>query len=729
MKKPELLAPAGNFESLKAAISAGCDAVYLGGKLFGARTYATNFSDEQIIEAIKYAHIYGVKVYITVNTLIFEEETKKFLEYVEFLHKNSVDAIIMQDLGMIDLVHQTFPNLEIHASTQMNIHNIEAMKLAKKLGIKKIVLAREMSLNQIKKIKEQINTKLEVFIHGALCMSYSGQCLMSYFQGGRSGNRGSCAQCCRMPYDLIKDKKIINEEKYLLSPKDLCTLENIGKLIDLNIDSFKIEGRMKRPEYVYIVTKIYRMAIDQYIEKKEIKIKKREIEMLKKIFNRKFTKGFLFEENNSRFINAYRPNHMGIQVGKVIGINNHNAIIKLEKEVKLQDGIRILNQNKDIGCTIQTMYQNKKRITKAGSGDIIEILVEGNIKINDTVIKTTDFDEIQEIKHEILNNKRKVKIDIKLICNCDKNLKIEVTDGTNNISLTSDFICEHPKNYPTTKENIKHQIDRLKNTPYEINKLQIIMNKPVFIDIKKINELRREAVFLLSEKRCYKIPYKKEIYKREIMKTNFQRQLSVYLQNLNDKSLLNEKISTIYCDLEDKQVTLRLSNIMETFPNYNKQLLIGELGSLHKYKNFITDISFNVTNSYTVALLNNLGAKRVTLSYENTDDNISKIIKNYKQRYHTIPNLELVISSYPVVMTTKFNLLKKYNLKNSIVIKNKQNNYFKLIEKDQIVKIYFLKKEQRLDYKKYYKMQIESLRIELHDKEDLKLIKEISKYL
>lgn len=230
MKKIELLSPAGSMESLKAAIYAGCDAVYLGGKVFGARNFASNFSNEELIEAIRFAHIYGVKVYVTVNTLIFEHEVSKFLEYIDFLHKNSVDAIIIQDLGMMDLVRQTYPNLEIHASTQMHIHNIEGVKLIKELGIKRAVLARETKLEDIKKIKEETNMDLEIFVHGALCISYSGQCLMSYFLGGRSGNRGTCAQCCRMPYDLNSEDKKINNNKYLLSTKDLNLIQNIGSL-------------------------------------------------------------------------------------------------------------------------------------------------------------------------------------------------------------------------------------------------------------------------------------------------------------------------------------------------------------------------------------------------------------------------------------------------------------------------------------------------------------------
>ena len=205
MKRPELLSPVGNKECLIAAIHAGCDAVYLGGHVFGARSYAGNFSNEELIEAIKYAHLYGVKVYVTVNTIIYEEETESFIEFVDFLHRNNVDAIIIQDIGMIDYLRKVYPNLEIHASTQMNIHNVEGAKLLEELGLKRVVLARETDIDTVKKIKENTNIEIELFVQGALCFSYSGQCLMSSLIGGRSGNRGTCTQCCRMPYDLISN--------------------------------------------------------------------------------------------------------------------------------------------------------------------------------------------------------------------------------------------------------------------------------------------------------------------------------------------------------------------------------------------------------------------------------------------------------------------------------------------------------------------------------------------
>lgn len=725
MKKIELLSPAGSMESLKAAIYAGCDAVYLGGKVFGARNFASNFSNEELIEAIRFAHIYGVKVYVTVNTLIFEHEVSKFLEYIDFLHKNSVDAIIIQDLGMMDLVRQTYPNLEIHASTQMHIHNIEGVKLIKELGIKRAVLARETKLEDIKKIKEETNMDLEIFVHGALCISYSGQCLMSYFLGGRSGNRGTCAQCCRMPYDLNSEDKKINNNKYLLSTKDLNLIQNIGSLIDIGVDSFKIEGRMKRPEYVYIVTKLYRKAIDNYLKYKDPKISAKDIEELLKIFNRKFTKGFIFGEENNKIIHQYRPNHMGINIGKIVGIKNSFIKIKLNCDIHQEDGIRILNKNRDVGFILNKIYLNNKLVNKAHKNEVISIYSKEKVNIGDEVIKTSDKISLDNINKEINKKERKIKVNINLECLENKPLKIQMGDGCNKVEFISEFICQKAKTRKITKEEIIKQIDRMKDTAYEIDKINIDLDDNIFIDHYHLNELRREIINLLNEKRCYKINYIKKEYKREVTEYENKKQVSVYLKNekLFDK-LKALKIDRIYSDKKYPNTIFKLPRVMNTFPQLNEKVLIGELGSLRKYGDVITDFSFNVTNSYTVAFLNSLGSKLITLSYENTDDNIKAIIDNYINRYHKKPNLELIVDSYPEIMISKFNLLKQFNINEGYLVNNK-NNKFKIEEKDNLMYIYNHEKIIKKDYKKYYDIGVQSLRIDLNDEEDLNQIRKV----
>ena len=403
MKKPELLAPAGSMKAFYAAIEAGCDAVYIGGYSFGARAFSDNFSNEEIIECINYAHKYGVKVYVTVNTLIFENEVEIFLNYIDFLHQNNIDAIIVQDLGMFDLIRKTYPNLEIHISTQMHIHNLNGTLMMEKLGAKRVVLARETDFETLKQIKEKTNIELEVFVHGALCVSYSGQCLMSYLIGGRSGNRGKCAGTCRQMYSLVDETgKKYNKDNYLLSMKDLNILENIGKLIDLGIDSFKIEGRMKRPEYVYLVVSIYRKAIDSYLKEKKINITEEDIMNLYKIYNRKFTKGYLFEKN---VINQYRPNHLGINIGKVIKKDNHKIYIKLTDNLRKGDGIRFLNQKEDTGLTITKIFVQNKDVNEAFTGDIVVIKDDIDCDANAIVIKTTDKKQLDDIENKLKQEK------------------------------------------------------------------------------------------------------------------------------------------------------------------------------------------------------------------------------------------------------------------------------------------------------------------------------------
>ena len=287
----ELLIPVGSMEALKYAVLNGADAVYLGGKRFGARAYAQNFDDETLKEALLFAHLYGVKVYVTVNTLIFERELQNVQDYLIFLESIHVDAVIVSDLGIISWLHQNLPNLNVHVSTQAHTFNADIIRFYKNLGVTRVVVDREMSLDEIKALPDIL--EIECFIHGALCVCYSGQCLFSYFKDGRSGNRGTCSQSCRMPYNLFKDgKKLETDGKYLLSTKELNTSLHIDELLKSNITSFKVEGRMKSPLYVGFITRFYRRLFDGE------KITSKDRKDLKVMFNREFTDGYLFNEKN-----------------------------------------------------------------------------------------------------------------------------------------------------------------------------------------------------------------------------------------------------------------------------------------------------------------------------------------------------------------------------------------------------------------------------------------------
>ena len=329
--KRELLSPVGNMESLYQAIHNGCDAVYLGMKDFGARHFAKNFSRDEVKEATNICHLYGVKIYVTMNTLIYNEEVEQFLEQVSYLHKIGVDALIMQDFGMINLVRNKFPNLDIHASTQANNSTRETIEMYYNLGVTRCVLSRELTIDEINSIDTPI--ELEVFIHGALCISYSGCCLMSAMVKNRSGNRGECAGSCRLIYDLYDYNEKINSFKYLLSTRELNTSNHIDELLNSNIKSFKIEGRMKSPSYVGFITKFYRNLLDR----KQFDLEKL-VDNLKILYNRKFTTGNLFSD--PKIMNIDTPNHIGLEIGKVVELNDKKIKIKLSRNLNQEDGIR-----------------------------------------------------------------------------------------------------------------------------------------------------------------------------------------------------------------------------------------------------------------------------------------------------------------------------------------------------------------------------------------------------
>lgn len=705
--KIELLSPAGSFESLIAAVEAGCDAVYLGGTLFGARAFANNFSDEELVKAINYCHLYGVKVYVTTNILIYEHEVERFLKYVEFLHKNNVDAIIIQDIGMLDLVHKTFPNLELHASTQMHIHNKDGVIMAKKLGVKRVVLARETPIEVIDDIRKNIDVDLEIFAHGALCVSYSGQCLFSSLIGNRSGNRGSCVGSCRLPYKIVdENNNQLNSGNYPLSMKDLNTLEYVGNLIEAGVTSLKIEGRMKSPEYVYTVTKLYRMAIDSYYETGKVNINKQELNNLKRIFNREFTKGYLFNEQITNIINDKRPNHQGILVGKVINYHNNMIDIKLCNNIHINDGLRIILDDEDYGLVLNEFYINKKLVKEAKTGDVISLKVNKKINKNSNVLLTKDSNLIDVINKEINSKQRKVLIDGKVTLKLNKPMEININDGINNINVTGEIVNEAINN-PTTKETILDKITKLGDTIYEFNNLEIIIDNNVFIPLKLFNELRRKAIDLLNEKRLYQSNFIKNDYFINVPDFNLETKKSVLVNDIN--TINKNDYDIIYSENEKDNVITKLPKIINNYDNLdiNKEYLVGELGAFNKLNNVYCDYSFNVTNSYTVALLHSLGAKRITLSYELTPKQIKNIIESYKNRYNKNPNLEVVIYGNREVMALKTNLNKIYNNDNLYLV-DRFNNKYKVRDINNISYIYDYKLLNDKD--NYYNLGVNVIR-------------------
>lgn len=710
MKKPELLAPAGSIEALNAAIEAGCDAVYLSGKKYGARTFASNFSDEQLVDAIKLCHLYGVRVYVTVNTIIYEDEVDDFIKYIDFLHSNNVDAVIMQDIGMVDLVRKLFPNLEVHISTQMHVHNMEGVKFFENMGLKRVVLARETSIDVIREIKKNCSVDLEVFVHGALCISYSGQCLMSSLIGGRSGNRGACAGCCRLPYDLISDGKKVNRDKYLISTKDLMTLNHVGDLIESGIDSFKIEGRMKRPEYVYLIVSLYRKAIDSYFDLGYVDISDDDIISMKKIFNRGFTNGFLF--NEKFIINSKRPNHMGVEIGQVVDYRDGFVYIKLKDMLNVHDGVRIVGKN-DVGLSIDKMFVNKNSVSNASNGSIVSFKCD-KVDKNSIVLKTTDFLQLNDINQKINSKSRKVFISGLIKLNKGNNVYLELSDGINKVSV-SDYVVDSALNKALTRDQVIKQIDRLGGTVFKFNSLDIIMDDDIFVPVSVLNDIRRRAVDLLSSKRLYKTNYLKGTYDIKVSDFKHVHEKSCLI----DDASIYDKYSFydyVYIDDYNSFKCLNYSNVYYKVPrvnneylNINSRVLVGEIGSLYKYKNVDTDFSFNVVNSYSVAFLHSIGVNKITLSYELDLYRIKNIIDSYHERYHAHPNLEVIVSAFEEMMVSKFNILDYYGISNGS-LKDRFGNLYPIKIKNGNMYIYNYKR-RNMDTQSLYDIGINVLRI------------------
>lgn len=722
MKKLELLAPAGNMDAFLAAIEAGADAIYIGGYTFGARAFANNFSDDEIIKCINYAHLYGVKVYITVNTIVYEKEVDLFLNYIDFLHRNNVDAIIIQDLGMFDLVRKVYPNLELHASTQMHIHNLNGVLNLQKWGAKRVVMARETSYETLKEIKKHTSIELEVFVHGALCVSYSGQCLMSSLIGGRSGNRGKCAGTCRQQYNLIDDnEKKYNEDSYLLSTRDLNTLEDIGKLIELGIDSFKIEGRMKRAEYVYLVVSIYRKAIDNYLKYKETRITENDILELKKIYNRKFTKGYLFNDKN--IMNTYRPNHLGIKIGKVIKKDKNSIYIKLNNKLINGDGIRFLNKVEDDGLIISQMYINKQKVISAKENDVIEI--KGNINCDNgaTVIKTTDKEQMDKLNNLINKRTRKVSINGKVIVKQDEFMKITLNDGKNEVTFISDEKPQLATNKPLMKEDIEKQIKKINDTVYTFRNLEIYTDNKSFVPLSKLNEIRRGAIELLDQKRLYNIEYKKCSYNIDLPNFNTVNKENILIRNKDMYNKIKSKKFNelylpdyLYNGINDDRKVLKLSRIQNENRKYGTPVLVGEIGSI--IKDCYTDFSFNVVNSYTVAFLHSIGVNRVTLSQELNDEEIKELIDAYIKRYQKNPNLELIVYGREEMMISKYNILKNLNNHNNYFLMDKYKNRMPILINNDIMTIFNYNIRDKKDKFKYFDMGINYVRYEYLDEKE-----------
>jgi len=497
--KTELLAPAGNFESLMAAVESGSDAVYIGGTKYSARAFADNFDEDTIIKAVKYCHIRNVKVYVTINILLTDEELIDALEYVQFLYNNDVDAIIVQDIGLLYWIKRHFPDMPVHCSTQMTIHNKDGVEILSRLGADRFVLAREMNIKEISSLIEETYAEIEIFVHGALCVCYSGQCLMSSFIGGRSGNRGKCAQPCRKAYSLVnlESGKPDNFRKrgYLLSPKDLNTIEYLDEIVKSGVKSLKIEGRMKKPEYVATVVKHYRDMLDLAEQGRKIHINEDIKTELESAFNRGFTRGFLFNEKKHEFVNRDKPNNRGVFIGKVLWQKGYKTAISVEKDVLNNgDGIEIiLADGTSIGTYVSSYEKN--------SNNTVIVNIKHKLEPGLNVYKTYDK-ALHEKSHReyFYENRRKVYLEAEIHIRKGKRIHFKVWDYEgHNIELESDYIAEEAEKIAVTEERVKAQLKKTGDYPYIFDNINVSMDDNIFVSMSVLNDIRREALRKMDE--------------------------------------------------------------------------------------------------------------------------------------------------------------------------------------------------------------------------------------
>ncbi|MDF2590228.1 MAG: peptidase, partial [Anaerocolumna sp.] len=480
MKQIEILAPAGSFESLVAAVNANCDAVYIGGNKFGARAYADNLESDMMIRAIDYTHIHNKKLYMTINTLLKNHELENELyEYLMKYYKEGIDAVIVQDVGVLQFIHENFPDLDIHASTQMSLTMAQGAQVLKHKGVTRLVNARELGLAEIRDIRKNTDLEIESFVHGALCFCYSGQCFMSSMFGGRSGNRGRCAQPCRMQYQLMEDGKVVTNqnERFLLSPKDICTLDMIPDLIEAGIDSFKIEGRMKRPEYAAGVTHAYRKYVDLYMELGTEKYARylkdhssefnNDILILKDLYNRgDFTEGYYKNRNGRTMMSMTRPNHSGVLVGSVKSVKNNQAQIQLKESINAQDILEIRDG-------AENLYEfTVKNNEEQGKIYQVNFMRGSNVRAGNQVFRTKNNLILNDLADLFLKDEKKETINGYLIATVFEPLKLILTYRDLSVEVSGDIV-EEAKNQPMTEEKIQKQIMKTNDSSYTFENLSI----------------------------------------------------------------------------------------------------------------------------------------------------------------------------------------------------------------------------------------------------------------
>jgi len=514
MKKTELLIPAGGTEQFIAAVENGADAVYVGGRLFNARMNADNFSDEEMQAAVDFAHVRGVKVYVAMNTLVTDEELAEAADYAGFLYEAGVDALIIQDAGLGMLIRETMSDFPLHFSTQGSVYDLRGVETAARLGYERVVLARELSFNEIRYICENTDTEIEVFVHGALCVCYSGQCQLSRCHGGRSGNRGECAQPCRLEYKTFDAVgRAVDTVRYPLSPKDLCLIDHIGELAEAGVASLKVEGRMKSPEYVAIVTSIYRKYLDEYYANGSYQVTADDREALTQIFSRGgFTEGYWNGDPGMELMSGNIPKHQGVRIGKVIKKVTGGCLVdvKLYDSLQIGDGVEI--HGRHVTGNIVTYYKDLKGgLTRIGD-------IKGQVEHGDILYRTSRKSQLLDARRSFENKTfaegrflRKRMIDMVLSADEDGMISLSVSLA-NSPGRTVDSTAESQPTVTVTagsfdraddpsaaKERMENSLRKTGSTPFAVAEISFSEGFDRMAPSSAINDLRRRALSELEK--------------------------------------------------------------------------------------------------------------------------------------------------------------------------------------------------------------------------------------
>ncbi len=625
----DLLSPVGDFESLKAAVQNGADSVYFGANLFSARAFAHNFDLEQLEKAILYAKLRGVKTNLTLNTLIKDSEFEDAINLASKAYEFGIDAIIVQDLGLAKKLIKMFPDLPIHGSTQMTVHNLNGALELQELGFKRVVLSRELSANEIEYITKNSDIEIECFAHGALCISYSGQCLFSSMLGGRSGNRGKCAGPCRLPYELLEnDKKI--DSGYLLSTRDLCSLDFIPFFIKAGVTCLKIEGRMKSSEYVATVTRIYRKYIDLALSDEDYVVEKQDRKELMQVFNRGMSStGHLDNLENKHLVFKDKPNNMGLLLGTVSKFNKNKGYITLKLKEPICVGDTVSLQNETGSYTVSELMVDNKNITETKVGQLVTIgRMKGNISAGDKIYKMSSKELSTRAKESYKKENRKIPLNCEVTIKKSKPISIAITSACNcleykNLSITCslDVIPEEAKNRPLNIDTVVSQISKTASTPYEFKNIKVNLDDNAFLPkLSTLNELRRTALENVESFATSKIH------------RNLPQEASISLSEQRNIELLNEMraFKTASTKPNNYKITVLL-NLLNLDFDYSKLKNIDDVYIPLKY----------FTNRKYDNILKIISQKFDTYVYMPT------IVKgNYKNLLYA--NIEMAIQKYQI---------------------------------------------------------------------------------